>query len=507
MEEWAKSWLRNQRKMGEKCLEIKYIQGNPYVYRSTSRYDKTTKSPRKVSTYLGRLTEDRGLLPKQSGKKRGARSSDETDEQTNNQVKTRSVGTSSTDPGEAAINQVDEDEQSLLPGEFYELLSLLRSAFPDCWQEIGALVLVRTCTFAPLICIQDVRERLAAIPGISPDCEPGALTAALARVGRDHTARENVCAQMSSGKGDMIAHNVTFRCFATDAINPGGAADMAETGCIPEGLLWPQVRAFIFTSATGLPLRIRILPGSLPSPRDIRSVMPAAGSCTTTFVLGPGFFCDYTGCPGDVVSGTTKERGFPEHKTDPHASEKTFYDALLKRNIPFLSAVSRASIWYDTPVHFSDYFFINNRLILAGKRSSHGIVQYLYKDIRRAAQEMKALDRLSHNQSIDTDIPKRWPRYAGRTRIISSLDDDPKTIMALYSSRFRILAHFSMVQKLIQADALYLEDNDTIIGHLFVGFLSYYLTCRIAGPIKDDEKSAGQPSEFFLFNLGRTLFG
>ena len=31
---------------------------------STSVYDKTTKSPKKVSTYLGRLTQEAGLIPK-----------------------------------------------------------------------------------------------------------------------------------------------------------------------------------------------------------------------------------------------------------------------------------------------------------------------------------------------------------------------------------------------------------------------------------------------------------
>ena len=53
MKDWARGWLEDQRKKGEKCLEIKYIQDKPYVYRSTSVYDKATKSPRKKSKYLG----------------------------------------------------------------------------------------------------------------------------------------------------------------------------------------------------------------------------------------------------------------------------------------------------------------------------------------------------------------------------------------------------------------------------------------------------------------------
>lgn len=32
MDEWARAWLKEQRRQGEKCLEIKYIQNKLYVY-------------------------------------------------------------------------------------------------------------------------------------------------------------------------------------------------------------------------------------------------------------------------------------------------------------------------------------------------------------------------------------------------------------------------------------------------------------------------------------------
>jgi len=43
MEEWAKSWLLEQRKMGKKGLEIKYISNHHYVYHSTTYWDKQLK--------------------------------------------------------------------------------------------------------------------------------------------------------------------------------------------------------------------------------------------------------------------------------------------------------------------------------------------------------------------------------------------------------------------------------------------------------------------------------
>jgi len=57
-------WLKEQRRKGEKCLEIKYIQNKPYVY------DRATRSPKKVSTCISHLAKGAGLIPKGS---RGSR--------------------------------------------------------------------------------------------------------------------------------------------------------------------------------------------------------------------------------------------------------------------------------------------------------------------------------------------------------------------------------------------------------------------------------------------------
>jgi hypothetical protein len=65
MEEWARQWVQEQREKGETCLEVKVINGNTYVYRSTSKYDKETKGPKKVTTYLGRLTKNMGLYQRE----------------------------------------------------------------------------------------------------------------------------------------------------------------------------------------------------------------------------------------------------------------------------------------------------------------------------------------------------------------------------------------------------------------------------------------------------------
>ena len=129
MEDWVRAWLEEQRRKGEKCLEIKYIQNKPYVYRSTSVYDRTAKSPKKVSTYLGRLTKEAGLIPKGS---RGSRP-----------LPPRTIR----EYGNAA----------LMREEFTDLLPVLQDAFPAFWQELVVLTFTRVTGYTPLSRVADAR--------------------------------------------------------------------------------------------------------------------------------------------------------------------------------------------------------------------------------------------------------------------------------------------------------------------------------------------------------------
>ncbi|MGC9294898.1 MAG: IS1634-like element ISFac6 family transposase, partial [Thermoplasmata archaeon] len=57
MEEWITNVLREEKRKRNIPLEVKQLNGNYYLYHSTSRYDRTRHGPRKVSEYIGRITE------------------------------------------------------------------------------------------------------------------------------------------------------------------------------------------------------------------------------------------------------------------------------------------------------------------------------------------------------------------------------------------------------------------------------------------------------------------
>ncbi|MHB8549186.1 MAG: IS1634-like element ISFac6 family transposase, partial [Thermoplasmataceae archaeon] len=56
MEDWVRKIVEEERKKRNIPLEAKPLNGNYYLYYSTSRYDRTTRKAVKVSRYIGRIT-------------------------------------------------------------------------------------------------------------------------------------------------------------------------------------------------------------------------------------------------------------------------------------------------------------------------------------------------------------------------------------------------------------------------------------------------------------------
>ncbi|MDI6877456.1 MAG: transposase [Methanomicrobiales archaeon] len=440
MEEWVRAWLEEQRRKGEKCLEVKEIQGKPYVYRSTSSYDKTTRSPRKVSTYLGRLTKDHGLIAK------GRRGQ-------SIPIRPRSVR----EYGNAA----------LMTEEFSEVLPMLREAFPACWPEIVALTFTRIAGYTPLSRIGDAWEKLDNILGISADCDPRTLARVLTAVGGDRTAQQAVFRQLAS-PAQQLVYDLSFIYSHSDTVN------LAEFGYNAEGVWLPQVNIALFSATdTGLPVMIRALPGSV---RDVATLVRSLDEIDTarmTLVL---------------------DRGFVSEKNE---------QILIEAKIPFVLPQRRNSTRYGTRIHLTDHFFYHKRLLHAGSREVDGLMLYLYEDADLAVEEQKTLYRLLEEGAIDRETLNQRLKRAGRVLILSSIIAHPQEIYQMYQSRNLVENHFAAFKSLIQADKLYLRDATAVFGHVFIGFLCLYLYCRILHRIKQAGLSAHLSPQGLLLKLSK----
>jgi len=228
----------------------------PYVYRSTSVYDKTTKSPKKVSTYLGRLTKEAGLIPKGS---RGSR------------------------PLHSFRTVREYGNAALMTEEFTDLLPVLQDAFPDYWQELVVLTFTRVTGYTPLSRIADAWEKLDNILDIKPDCDPRTLSRVLTAVGGDRVAQQAIFQHLSS-QARQLVYDLSFVFSYSDTMN------LAEFGYNADDIWLPQVNIALFSATdTGLPVMIRALPGSVRDVATLVRSLQEIDAPGATLVLDRGF--------------------------------------------------------------------------------------------------------------------------------------------------------------------------------------------------------------------------
>ena len=55
---WVLDWIETEKANGRKCFDVRLVGNSYYVYYQTTRYNPVTKKREKVSSYIGKLTQD-----------------------------------------------------------------------------------------------------------------------------------------------------------------------------------------------------------------------------------------------------------------------------------------------------------------------------------------------------------------------------------------------------------------------------------------------------------------
>jgi transposase len=434
METWVLEWLQQQREMGVKCLEIKYIQGKPYVYHSTSVWDKETKKTKKVSHYVGRLTRDRGILARGS---------------------TRQSQKSGTPHSiSRPRSSVEYGNVQLLSQEFQELVPVLTEAFPDHWQEIIALVFTRVSGYLPLKRVRTSWEKLDPPYGILPDCSPRNLSEIMRAIGDDILGQDIVFKYLRQGNQHLI-YDLSFVFSVSDNLS------LAEWGHNANEIAIPQVNIALFTGfETGLPVMLRPIPGSV---KDVSTLLPSMNELQLR----------------DAI--LIVDRGFVSDKV---------VNEIIKRDCSFILPQRRNSHYFGTPVDLTDTFRYHSRLIHGGKQQIEKMILYLFEDEDLKLEERKTLFDRVENGSLTKDKEKILEKLAGRILFLSNVNKTPREIYELYKTRDMVEKFFDAFKNEIRADILYLGDRSAVSGHLFIGFLCLYLYCKIMALIKRADLTA-----------------
>ena len=148
--------------------------------------------------------------------------------------------------------------------------------------------------------------------------------------------------------------------------------NQAEKGYNKDKIHVPQINLALLCSAdTGLPAMIRSLPGSVKDIKTLYHTINELDIGGKVLILDRGFFSE----------GTIKFLG----------GKGTSYVLPTKRN----------SHYYDTRIHFTEYFSYHSRLIKCGKRKCGNFYLYLFEDQDLRLEEQKTLYRKKAEHKIE----------------------------------------------------------------------------------------------------------
>ena len=421
MESWAKNWLTKQRQAGEKCLEIKYIQNKPYVYHSTSRYDKETKGPKRVSKYLGRLDQKHGLIRKE-------------DRQPDAHLIIKTIA----EYGNAAV--IAEELNPLLP--------ILKSAFPESFDEIVALVASRVSGYVPLKRVADEWGKLENVFSVHPNCDPKHLSTVLHQIGADRSAQQQIFSHLNSLSKQLI-YDLSF------ILSDSSSLVLTEKAYVSDGLYLPHYHIALFCGRdSGLPVMIRSLPGSISDVSTLDLSLKEIDLRDKILLLDRGF-----------ISGEN-------------------FIAMAERSIQFVIPLKRDSVHYGTRIHLTKDFRFHERLIHSGRHAVENFVLYLFEDEDLALDEKKTLYSRFEKGQITRPELNAGLKKAGRILFLTTVDLPELEVYELYKSRDMVEKFFETFKNILRADKVHLQDAEAIFGHMFVSFISLYVYYRTLNRLK-----------------------
>lgn len=327
-----------------------------------------------------------------------------------------------------------------------ELPKTLKEFFPAIWQELYALAVVRLLHQSPIKRVASVWESLHNQLDINPKTAPAQISSALKEIGVNKTA-QNRFFRTLIGPNETFAYDLSFIFTRSEGIN------FAEKGYNRFHLNAPQINLILLASVDEqIPAAIRVVPGSV---RDIATLCVTIEQLdmeSKTLILDRGFFAD--------------------------ALMTTLNDKKIKYVIP----AKRNSKLYAEKVEIKDHFFYNGRLIKCGMCAKENYKIFLFEDtVLRMEEENHFYEKIDKNQNTKDDLKDE---KFGRILLVSNLDKPPEEIFLLYKQRNEVEESFDAFKNILEADKLYLQDNETLFGHIFVSFIALYLHGKLRAKLK-----------------------
>jgi transposase len=308
--------------------------------------------------------------------------------------------------------------------------------------------MVRVQGYVPLKRAESAWDKLYNAEEINPNLSPKNISNILREVGVDRIGQDLVFRRLMD-QSQQLVYDLT--CMFSRSMN----ISQAEKGYNKDKIQVPQINlALLCNAESGLPAMIRSLPGSLKDIRTLHNSISELDIRDKVLILDRGFFSE------EVMQ------------------------FLASQDISYVIPARRNSSYYKTRIHLKGHLYYRERLIRCGRRKDGDKFLYLFEDQNLMVEENDVLYRKLDGGKISKEELKEMMKRSGRILLISNLDVPEKTVYEIYKKRELVEQLFDSYKSTLSADRLYLQDNESVFGHVFVSFLSLYAYSKIELALK-----------------------
>ncbi len=328
------------------------------------------------------------------------------------------------------------------------LKPLLMDAFPDCWEEIYSLAMVRINGYVPMKRAKESWEKLYNVEHIDPQLNPKNLSKVLHRVGINRVGQNAIFKKLVN-QSNQLVYDLSSMFTRSMSIA------QAEKGYNKNHLHVPQINLALLCSAdTGLPAMIRSIPGSVRDIATLYNSIKEIDAKGKTLILDRGFFSDDT------------------------------MEFLKGMEMSYILPTRRNSRHYKNRIHLNEHFTYHKRLIRCGKKKFDNYTLYLFDDQDLKLEEQKTLYKKLDEGKINKKQLNEKMKRAGQILIVSNMDVEEYEVFELFKKRESVEKMFDTYKTVLDADKLYLQSDEGVFGHVFISFISLYIHCTIENLLK-----------------------
>ena len=437
-------WVERERRPG---TNISHSKGKYYLYEVTSVWDPVKKrAQKKTGKYLGRITED-GLIPPKQKKIMVTEG-----------ISTKEYGAS-----------------SFLNSAGHMLHEKLKEYFPEDADKIFTLAVLRVIEKCPFKRAAFLYERSF----MSEYCKnltlsPSSLSEFLGRLGTKRM-------QLAGFMREQLSEERYILFDGTNIISHSEKMDINRLGYNSHRVFDPQINLlYAFSASEHKPGFYRVLPGNIRDVAAFKQCVDEAGIENVVVIADKGF---------------GSERNF--NMLEENGLK---YIVPLKRNS---ALIRRDKLMTGSKAAFDGHFMFNNRVIwyysyeIDGKK----ILVYLDADLQNKEEKdyIRRIEEGCEDYSEPGFLEKQYS--FGTIAFRANIDDTPKALFQLYKTRGEIEQSFDFLKNLLDQDHTYLQSVYSVEAWAFINHISLLLIYDIYNRLRTANLLSKYSVDDFIIHL------